>query len=69
MTRCPSCRATVTRNPAAPSKVYPFCSERCHLVDLGRWFGEEYRLAGTPTAAAAEAAAAVLDQHDKDERP
>jgi len=24
----------------------PFCSERCRLIDLGRWASEEYRLAG-----------------------
>ena len=23
---------------------FPFCSERCKLVDLGRWLGEEYRI-------------------------
>jgi uncharacterized protein len=23
----------------------PFCSERCRLVDLGRWFNEGYGLA------------------------
>jgi endogenous inhibitor of DNA gyrase (YacG/DUF329 family) len=22
----------------------PFCSPRCKLVDLGKWFGEEYRI-------------------------
>jgi uncharacterized protein len=21
----------------------PFCSERCKLIDLGRWLGERYR--------------------------
>jgi len=21
---------------------FPFCSERCKLTDLGRWFAEEY---------------------------
>ncbi len=21
----------------------PFCSSRCKMVDLGRWFGEDYR--------------------------
>jgi uncharacterized protein len=37
---CPTCR-----EPAAPaSKLFPFCSERCQLVDLGRWLGEEYRI-------------------------
>ena len=24
---------------------YPFCSKRCRTIDLGRWLGEEYRVA------------------------
>jgi hypothetical protein len=38
----------VIRDPARPNKLFPFCSERCHLVDLGRWLGEDYRIAGPP---------------------
>ena len=26
----------------------PFCSERCKLVDLGKWVNEEYRVPGKP---------------------
>jgi endogenous inhibitor of DNA gyrase (YacG/DUF329 family) len=26
----------------------PFCSDRCRLVDLGRWLDERYGLAGEP---------------------
>jgi endogenous inhibitor of DNA gyrase (YacG/DUF329 family) len=22
----------------------PFCSDRCRLIDLGKWFGEEHRV-------------------------
>lgn len=22
----------------------PFCSDRCKLIDLGKWLGEEYRV-------------------------
>jgi endogenous inhibitor of DNA gyrase (YacG/DUF329 family) len=22
---------------------FPFCSDRCRLIDLGRWLGEDYR--------------------------
>ena len=22
----------------------PFCSARCQMIDLGKWFGEEYRV-------------------------
>jgi endogenous inhibitor of DNA gyrase (YacG/DUF329 family) len=24
--------------------AFPFCSERCRAVDLGRWIDEEYRI-------------------------
>jgi uncharacterized protein len=50
---CPTCRAPVTQDPARPSRLFPFCTERCHLVDLGRWLGEEYRIAG-PAASEAD---------------
>jgi endogenous inhibitor of DNA gyrase (YacG/DUF329 family) len=33
----------------------PFCSERCRLIDLGKWFNEDYRIStpldGSPNAA------------------
>jgi endogenous inhibitor of DNA gyrase (YacG/DUF329 family) len=35
---CPSCRGPVPA--AAPHR--PFCSDRCRLADLGRWFRESY---------------------------
>ena len=41
---CPTCRAKVVKDPARPNKLFPFCSERCHWVDLGRWLGEDYRV-------------------------
>ncbi len=45
---CPRCGARVLwlGNPHRP-----FCSEKCRMVDLGCWAGEEYRLpvqSGTP---------------------
>ncbi len=43
--RCPTCKAQVAKDG---NKLYPFCSERCHLVDLGRWLGEEYRIPDQP---------------------
>ena len=46
MTRpCSVCRATATRSG---NKFWPLCSERCHLIDLGRWLGEEYRVPAEP---------------------
>lgn len=33
----------VCSKPTGPSnKFYPFCSERCKLIDLGAWSSEEY---------------------------
>ncbi|MHC5115048.1 MAG: tRNA (adenosine(37)-N6)-threonylcarbamoyltransferase complex ATPase subunit type 1 TsaE [Planctomycetota bacterium] len=37
---CPVCRKPASRSAA----TYPFCSDRCRLVDLGRWLGESYRI-------------------------
>jgi endogenous inhibitor of DNA gyrase (YacG/DUF329 family) len=41
MPSCPTCRKRVE---PADNAYFPFCSERCKLVDLGRWIGEEYRI-------------------------
>ncbi|HET9595248.1 MAG TPA: DNA gyrase inhibitor YacG [Anaeromyxobacteraceae bacterium] len=30
----------------AVNSAFPFCSDRCRLLDLGRWLGEEYRIPG-----------------------
>jgi len=41
--RCPICRKDTTWEGNA---YRPFCSERCRLIDLGKWASEEYRIAG-----------------------
>ena len=40
---CPTCKKEV--EPSLQS--FPFCSERCRLVDLGNWLGGRYRIAST----------------------
>jgi len=42
--RCPICGKLVP--PRAANRAFPFCSDRCRLVDLGKWLGEEYRISG-----------------------
>ena len=37
--RCPLCDAEFD---PAESPAMPFCSERCKLIDLGRWLEEGY---------------------------
>ncbi|MBT8117225.1 MAG: DNA gyrase inhibitor YacG [Gammaproteobacteria bacterium] len=39
---CPTCSATVVWT--AKQRWRPFCSERCRLVDLGKWFDESNRI-------------------------
>ena len=41
MALCSFCRKSIEweDNP-----YRPFCSERCQLVDLGAWFGTDYRI-------------------------
>ncbi len=43
--KCPICKKVTTweENPHRP-----FCSERCKLVDLGKWAAEEYKVEGKP---------------------
>ncbi len=36
--RCPTCRNIVLKN----DPEFPFCSERCRLVDLGKWASGGY---------------------------
>jgi len=45
---CPTCSKPVRWQ--ASSTWRPFCSERCRLIDLGEWLGEEKRIPGDPAA-------------------
>ena len=36
---CPTC---VREFDSDQSRAMPFCSERCRLIDLGRWLSEEH---------------------------
>jgi len=40
--KCPTCKRPVEWS--AESVHRPFCSERCRLIDLGAWFGEQHRI-------------------------
>ncbi|MBX3420886.1 MAG: DNA gyrase inhibitor YacG [Pirellulaceae bacterium] len=37
--RCPSCDMFVDQQQA--QHCMPFCSDRCRMIDLGRWLNEE----------------------------
>lgn len=42
---CPTCKNPVNTED---NPFLPFCSERCKLIDLGKWAAGEYRIAGPP---------------------
>jgi len=41
---CPTCRKVLSYRDPSEHKYFPFCSERCQMVDLGRWLTGEYRI-------------------------
>ena len=55
--RCPVCKKPV--DMGKENRFRPFCSERCHLVDLGTWASGDYRVAGGK----------VDDKEHPDDRP
>jgi endogenous inhibitor of DNA gyrase (YacG/DUF329 family) len=44
--QCPICKKEVAAADDAkgPNRFFPFCGERCKLIDLGRWLGGKYQI-------------------------
>jgi endogenous inhibitor of DNA gyrase (YacG/DUF329 family) len=47
---CPICKKPVRDydDPVEPNKFFPFCSDRCKLIDLGRWLNGRYAIPAKP---------------------
>ncbi len=43
-TRCPICEKRMDGQGPKDWPAWPFCSERCKLIDLGRWLDGSYRI-------------------------
>ena len=57
--RCPICAKSFQAPTLAELPAYPFCSDRCRLIDLGRWIDGAYAIpAGEPPAAETNESAA-----------
>jgi endogenous inhibitor of DNA gyrase (YacG/DUF329 family) len=44
--RCPTCKKQIP-DPAPDEELpqsFPFCSDRCKLIDLGRWIDGKYQI-------------------------
>lgn len=45
--RCPICKKPIESPPPGrpdARSYFPFCSERCKLIDLGRWLDGKYQI-------------------------
>jgi endogenous inhibitor of DNA gyrase (YacG/DUF329 family) len=42
--RCPICDTQMRVQSVADLPYFPFCSERCKTIDLGRWLATSYSL-------------------------
>lgn len=45
--QCPICKKSVE----STDKEFPFCSERCRLIDLGKWASGDYVISSPVTDA------------------
>lgn len=67
--RCPTCQKPV-QPPAAGTPIgnFPFCSDRCKLIDLGRWLDGKYQIPVVETDDDGDVADdALLRDRDADE--
>ena len=54
---CPICKRQVNESErGGKESFFPFCSERCKLIDLGRWLAGKYQIP-------------VKQEHDPDAAP
>ena len=64
---CPICKRPV--DDAAKGRegdVSPFCSERCKLIDLGRWLSGKYQIPVAPDDEPDAAPPSVLEDQEED---
>lgn len=59
---CPICGAPVPPRPQ--NRSFPFCSDRCRLLDLGKWFDGAYRIPGERPGDGAEEPAQPPPEED-----
>ena len=43
--KCPTCGKEFACGEGQPKPAcFPFCSERCQWIDLGKWLSDKYRI-------------------------
>ncbi len=46
-TKCPICKKPTVKKD---NSFFPFCSERCRLIDLGQWLDGGYAIPGSDSS-------------------
>jgi uncharacterized protein len=62
--RCPICRKPTDSETSAD---FPFCSERCRLLDLGNWSSEKYVISNPVFDESEDEDSRPSDPDDKDD--
>jgi uncharacterized protein len=60
--RCPTCKEPVKSEDAE----FPFCSERCRLIDLGKWASGAYVVSSPIKDTSESFSGALPDNSDED---
>jgi uncharacterized protein len=60
--RCPTCKKPVKSKDAE----FPFCNERCRLIDLGKWASGAYVIS-SPVHDTSDSMSGGLPDHSDDE--
>ncbi|MBC8106283.1 MAG: DNA gyrase inhibitor YacG [Anaerolineae bacterium] len=42
--QCAICKRDIAESDPQAKALLPFCSERCKLIDLGRWLNGKYQI-------------------------
>jgi uncharacterized protein len=60
--KCPICKKPVKSNDAE----FPFCSDRCRKIDLGKWASGAYVIASPVTDTSESLSGGLPDNSDED---
>ncbi len=63
--KCPICAQPYEITALGDLPTFPFCSERCRLVDLGRWVDGAYAIPGPENPHPPETNGAIADEEEE----
>lgn len=62
--KCPTCSKPYAIAKLADLPSFPFCSERCRLIDLGRWIDGKFAIPGDSAPGSAPQSIGPLGDED-----